>query len=146
MLIFYKVWIIKLNWIKIELKLLSRERAKKGLSIIWPGISYETALDKAALSSLSNRRTVSCIKFIGKVRSGNPLYPLIHSLRARSPIWASEASLARMRERGAEETRVLARLVSLVSLAQIGELARRLTNTQQSGTYIYLCVSKIREF
>ena len=51
------------------------------------------------------------------------------SLRASSPIWASEASLARTRERaakprGAEErtprSRVLARLT------QIGELARRL--------------------
>ena len=42
------------------------------------------------------------------------------SLRASSPIWASEASLARTRERAA---RVLARLTSL---AQIGELACRL--------------------
>ena len=40
---------------------------KRALSIIWPGISYETALDKAALSTLSDRRAVrSCIKFIGK--------------------------------------------------------------------------------
>ena len=56
------------------------------------------------------------------------------SLRASSPIWASETSLARTRERaakprGAEErpsaprSRVLARLATL---AQIGELARRL--------------------
>ena len=52
---------------------------KRALSIIWPGISYETALDKAALSTLSDRRAVSCIKFIGKVRPGNPLYPLIHN-------------------------------------------------------------------
>ena len=52
---------------------------ERALSIIWPGISYETALDKAALSTLSDRRTVSCIKFIGKVRPGNPLYPLIHN-------------------------------------------------------------------
>ena len=52
---------------------------KRALSVIWPGISYETALDKAALSTLSDRRTVSCIKFIGKVRPGNPLYPLIHN-------------------------------------------------------------------
>ena len=33
---------------------------------------------KAALSTLSDRRAVSCIKFIGKVQPGNPLYPLIH--------------------------------------------------------------------
>ena len=39
------------------------------------------------------------------------------SLRASSPIWVSEASLARTRERRAW----------LVSLSQIGELARRLT-------------------
>ena len=52
---------------------------KRVLSILWPGISYETALDKAALSSHSDRRTVSCIKLIGKVRSGNPLYPPIHN-------------------------------------------------------------------
>ena len=40
-------------------------------------------------------------------------------MRASSPIWASEASHARTRERGAKERR-------LTSLAQIGELARRL--------------------
>ena len=51
----------------------------RALFIIWPGFSYETALDKAALSSPSNRRAVSSIKFIGKVRPGNPLYPLIHN-------------------------------------------------------------------
>ena len=40
---------------------------KRALSIIWPGISYETALDKTALSTLSDRRAVrSCIKLIGK--------------------------------------------------------------------------------
>ena len=49
------------------------------------------------------------------------------SLRASSPVWSSEASLARTpfpAPRGfAASSRVLARLVSL---AQIGELARRL--------------------
>ena len=69
---------------------------KRVLSIIWPGISYETALDKAALSTLSVRRAVWYIKFIDKVRPGNPLF---------IP-----------------------------------------TFTQQSGTYIYQCVSKISEF
>ena len=34
---------------------------KRALSIIWPGISYETALDKAALSTLSDCGKVSCI-------------------------------------------------------------------------------------
>ena len=52
---------------------------KRALSIIWPGISYETSLEKAALSTLSDRRAVSCIKFTGTVRPGNPLYPLIHN-------------------------------------------------------------------
>ena len=52
---------------------------KRALSIIWPGILYETALDKAALSTLSDCLEVSCIKFIGKVQPGNPLYPLIHN-------------------------------------------------------------------
>ena len=69
---------------------------KRPLSIVWPGISYETALDKAALSTLSDRRAVSYIKFTDKVRRGNPLF---------IP-----------------------------------------TFTQQSGTYIYLCVCKIRKF
>ena len=45
------------------------------------------------------------------------------SLRASSPIWASETSLARTRERAAPCSLVLARLASLT---QIGELARRL--------------------
>ena len=56
-------------------------------------------------------------------------------LRASSPIWATEASLARTRDRGAfysaprglaARSRVLARLVSL---AQIGELVCRLEPT-----------------
>ena len=46
------------------------------------------------------------------------------SLRASSPIWASEANLARTRERGADLA--ASPLARLVSLAQIGELARRL--------------------
>ena len=49
------------------------------------------------------------------------------SLRASSPIWSREASLARTRERAAKpralRSHVLARLASL---AQIGELARGL--------------------
>ena len=53
------------------------------------------------------------------------------SLRASSPIWAS---LARTRERRAEERRVLARLTSL---AQIGELARRLLTDGWPSQYIY---------
>ena len=52
---------------------------KRALSIIWPDILYEIALDKAVLSTLSDCLAVSCIKFIGKVQPGNPLYPLIHN-------------------------------------------------------------------
>ena len=47
-------------------------------------------------------------------------HPSVSSLRANSPIWASEASLARTRLSSAPRSPVLARL------AQIGELARRL--------------------
>ena len=61
-----------------------------------------------------------------------------HSLRASSPIWASEASLARTRERAtkprgasAPRSRVLARLSSL---AQTGELARRLCEPNRLRT------------
>ena len=53
-----------------------------------------------------------------------------YSLLASSPVWASKTGLARTRERAAKprgaeapHSRVLARLASL---AQIGELARRL--------------------
>ena len=57
------------------------------------------------------------------------------SLRANSPIWVSEVSLARTRERGGRRlaaspfarSRVLARLASL---SQIGVLARRLNAAQ----------------
>ena len=55
--------------------------------------------------------------------------PVSCSLRASSPVWASEASLARTREPASERavprSRVLARLTSF---AQIGELARRLVS------------------
>ena len=52
------------------------------------------------------------------------LLRLYCSLRASSPIWASEASLSRTRERAAKpRSRVLTRLTSL---AQIGELTPRL--------------------
>ena len=53
-----------------------------------------------------------------------PLSTLHPSLRASSPIWASETSRARTRERAAKPRG--AGLARLASLAQIGELARRL--------------------
>ena len=57
-----------------------------------------------------------------------------NSLWASSPIWASEASLARTCERAAKlEVPVLARLASL---AQIGELARGLTQEQMEVTIL----------
>ena len=54
-------------------------------------------------------------------------FSLSFSLLASSPVWASKTGLARTRERAAKprpHSRVLARLASL---AQIGELARRLS-------------------
>ena len=48
------------------------------------------------------------------------------SLRASSPIWAREASLARTRERAAKPRGAAPRSRVLARLAQIGELARRL--------------------
>ena len=54
------------------------------------------------------------------------LHTTSFSLRASSPIWASETSLARTRERASGEVRGARVLARLASLAQIGELARRL--------------------
>ena len=67
--------------------------------------------------SANQKPFVICTRFT----SLHSRYPQ-NSLRASSPIWASEVSLARTRERGSfvARSRVLARL------AQIGELARRL--------------------
>ena len=70
------------------------------------------------------------------------------SLRASSPIWASEASRARTRERGAPRgfaarSRVLARLVSL---AQIGELARRLTQHARIDFALFIAFSILRRY
>ena len=67
--------------------------------------------------SANQKPFVICTRFT----SLHSCYPQ-NSLRASSPIWASEVSLARTRERGGfvARSRVLARL------AQIGELARRL--------------------
>ena len=78
-----RVRLLSLCWLALESCFLCylENVQKRALSIIWPGISYETALDKAALSTLSDRQAVSCIKFIGKVRPGNPLYPLMHNRR-----------------------------------------------------------------
>ena len=69
------------------------------------------------------------------------------SLRASSPIWTNEASLARTRERGAKGPcpsrlrRSLARSrETRFSLTQIGELARRLWTTinyEQSIIFLY---------
>ena len=80
--------------------------------------------------------SVSVIRFYrsGLLAHRPPLYLEVHelhlikrwitvSLRASSPIWASETSLASLSS--APCSRVLARLTSL---AQIGELARRLEN------------------
>ena len=63
------------------------------------------------------------------------------SRRASSPIWASEASLARTQERAAKprgdpRSRLLARLTSL---AQIGDLARRLISHMKYCEDLILC-------
>ena len=55
------------------------------------------------------------------------------SLRASSPIWASEASLAKTRERAAKPRGPSLVLSRLASLAQIGELARRLNSGYREG-------------
>ena len=50
-----------------------------GARIKFVDLSSDLAvLEVGELSTNSDRRAVSCIKFIGKVRPGNPLYPLIH--------------------------------------------------------------------
>ena len=75
----------------------------------------------------------SGVNFCGKNVYGNFYFRELifadRSLRASSAIWASEVSLARTRERGAG-ARVLARLPSL---AQIGEIARRLCGSLQKS-------------
>ena len=66
------------------------------------------------------------------------------SLRASSPAWAGEASLARTRERGASAPRGFAALshvlARLASLAQIGELARRLPTVFSLMLYCHVVV------
>ena len=59
--------------------------------------------------------------------SNHVILNVLYSLRASSPIWASEASLLRTRKRGASAPR-LRILVRFASLAHIGELARRLSS------------------
>ena len=65
---------------------------------------------------------------------------VIYSLRASSPIWASEVSLAGTRERGAPRS-FAARscaLARLASFAQIAELARRICHIKQDGLVNFL--------
>ena len=52
-----------------------------------------------------------------------------HSLRASSPVWASETGLARTHERAVKPLA----LVRLASLAQIGELACRLRYSRKNS-------------
>ena len=71
------------QWGEQVYHLLSRGASHGGHSFVCPAYFLFfcvviTALDKATLSTLSDRRAFSCIKFIGKVWPGNPLYPLIH--------------------------------------------------------------------
>ena len=51
---------------------------KRALAIIWPGLPYRVALEKAGIATLSDRRVEACGKFIRRIPESNPLYPLIH--------------------------------------------------------------------
>ena len=65
------------------------------------------------------------------------------SLRASSPIWSSEASLARTRERAAKPRALRSRVLErLASLDQIGELARRLDENKMHRLSEEFCVTK----
>ena len=52
---------------------------KRALAIIFPFLPYASALAKAGISTLEERRDVACAKFVSKIIPGNPLHPLIHS-------------------------------------------------------------------
>ena len=101
---------------------------------------FETSFEELLSASLVNQSQFTKFSYYTRqfhtrvspgysthARLTNPVWTLLACEQALL-IWASEASLARTRERGAPRdfaarSRVLARLVSL---AQIGELARRL--------------------
>ena len=52
---------------------------KRALAIIFPSLPYASALAKAGIPTLEERRDVACAKFVSKITPGNPLHPLIHS-------------------------------------------------------------------
>ena len=51
----------------------------RNLAIIFPFLPYASALAKAGIPTLEERRDVACAKFVSKITPGNPLHPLIHS-------------------------------------------------------------------
>ena len=117
---------------------------KRALSIIWPGISYETALDKAALSTLSDCRAVSCIKFIGKVRPGNPLYPLIHNRVvpiSTSVCLRSGSSSRPMATRTERFSNLLVLNINLVTLGIFGRFSSNHEIEATIGALNFACCS-----
>ena len=60
-------------------KLLQRMK-KRALAIILPGVSYQEALCQSGLAPLKARRAESCVNFMKKVKSGNPLLPICEGL------------------------------------------------------------------
>lgn len=51
---------------------------KRALAIIWPGLPYVDALERAGISTLFDRRVEACEVFIKRIPPSNPLHPLIH--------------------------------------------------------------------
>ena len=64
------------------LKYLSQDLERvqmRALAIIFPFLSYASAMAKAGILTLEERRDMACAKFVSKITRGNPLHPLIHS-------------------------------------------------------------------
>ena len=51
----------------------------RALAIIFPFLPYASAMAKAGILTLEERRDMACAKFVSKITPGNPLHPLIHS-------------------------------------------------------------------
>ena len=51
----------------------------RALAIIFPFLPYASAMAKAGILTLEERRDMACAKFVSKITCGNPLHPLIHS-------------------------------------------------------------------
>lgn len=51
---------------------------KRALAIIFPGSTYREALVESGIPTLHDRRAAACGKFVGSIKPGNPIYPLLH--------------------------------------------------------------------